>query len=83
MILNIPCRYYRVYTDPGVPCREEQFHFVEKVLPIPVEQAALVVVDVWATHYIESMLERARPIIEEKIPCLLNHRAGAGTLPRH
>jgi hypothetical protein len=54
MVLNIPCRYYRVYTDPDVPCVEANFHHVERRLPIPIEQAALVLVDVWSTHYIDS-----------------------------
>jgi hypothetical protein len=25
--LKFPARYYRVYTDPEVPCNEENFHF--------------------------------------------------------
>jgi len=82
-ILHIPCRYYRVYTDPDVPCREENFHFVEKVLPIPAERAAMVVVDVWATHYIDSMLERARTIIEGKIAPAIAAARKAGVAVIH
>lgn len=70
--LNIPARYYRVYTDPEVTCNEENFHFVEKQLPIPTEQSALVLVDVWSTHYIDSWLQRATQITQEKIVPLLN-----------
>ena len=37
--LNIPARYYRVYTDPEVPCDEENFHFVNRDLPILIRDA--------------------------------------------
>jgi nicotinamidase-related amidase len=65
--LDIPARYYRVYTDVGVPCVESSFHFVERVLPVPIDQAALVLVDVWATHYIDSWLQRASDITRTRI----------------
>ncbi|MBT3222661.1 MAG: hypothetical protein HN348_26600 [Proteobacteria bacterium] len=66
-ILDIAARYYRVYTDADTPCDEENFHFVERQLPLPVAQTALVLVDVWATHYIDSWLKRAAAITAEKI----------------
>jgi nicotinamidase-related amidase len=69
---ELPCRYYRVYTDPGVPCVEASFHHVERVLQIPVAQAALVLVDVWSTHYIDSWLRRAKEVTETKIVPLLS-----------
>ncbi len=71
MVLQLPCRYYRVYTDPDVPCVEANFHHVERCLPIPVEQAALVLVDVWSTHYIDSWLARAMAVTATKIVPLL------------
>ena len=83
MTLNIPCRYYRVYTDLDVPCREEHFHFVEQVLPIPAGQAALVVVDVWSTHYIDSVIERTRRITEEKIVPIIAAARAAGVAVVH
>jgi len=43
---NLPCRHYRVYTDEDVPCREENFEFVEKMLPLQAAQTALALVDV-------------------------------------
>ncbi|HZP81796.1 MAG TPA: cysteine hydrolase family protein [Chthonomonadaceae bacterium] len=76
--LNIPCRYYRVYTDPGTPCVESSFHFVERTLPIPLEQAALVLVDVWSTHYIDSWLARARQVTAQKIVPLMEAARNAG-----
>lgn len=70
-IRNVPARYYRVYTNTDVPCNEENFHFVEKTLPIPVEQSALILVDVWSTHYINSWLQRATQITQQKIVPLI------------
>ena len=44
--LDVACRYYRVWTSFEVPCEERNFGFVERRLPVPVGQAALVLVDV-------------------------------------
>jgi nicotinamidase-related amidase len=83
MILNIPCRYYRVYTDPEVPCNEANFHHVERRLPVPVEQAALVLVDVWSTHYIDSWLERAASVTRKKIVPLMDAARAMGLTVIH
>ena len=77
-MINVPCRYYRVYTDLDVPCEERNFRFVERRLPIPVKEAALVLVDVWATHYIDSWLARAKRVIQSKIVPLLGAARKAG-----
>lgn len=81
--LEMPCRHYRVYTDADVPCREENFHFVEKSLALPAAQTALVLVDVWATHYIDSWLQRAADITREKIVPLMAAARQAGALVVH
>lgn len=70
-VLVVPCRYYRVYTDPDVPCDERSFHHVERELPIPLDRAALVLVDVWSTHYIDSWIRRAAEVVRTKIVPLL------------
>jgi nicotinamidase-related amidase len=82
-ILNVPSRYYRVYTDPDVPCDEHNFHFVERTLPIPLEQAALVLVDVWRTHYIDSWLNRASKVTRTKIVPLLEAARRVGMTVIH
>jgi len=82
LILSIPCRYYRVYTDADVPCDETNFHFVKRTLPVPVAEAALVLVDVWSTHYIDSWLARARQVTQEKIVPLLEAARRIGVEPR-
>lgn len=83
MVLDVPCRYYRVYTDPDVPCVEQNFHHVERTLPIPVEQAALVLVDVWSTHYIESWLARAAEVTRGRVVPALEAARRAGMLVIH
>jgi nicotinamidase-related amidase len=83
LTLTLPCRYYRVYTDPDVPCVERNFRHVERRLEIPVEQAALVLVDVWSTHYIESWLERARTITRTQIVPALEAAREAGLTVIH
>ena len=82
-ILDIAARYYRVYTDADTPCDEENFHFVERQLPLPVAQTALVLVDVWATHYIDSWLQRAADITAEKILPLTQALRAAGVTIIH
>lgn len=72
MTIQLPCRYYRVFTDPDTPCVESNFHFVERNLPLPIVETALILVDVWSTHYIDSWLQRAREVTEGKIVPILN-----------
>jgi nicotinamidase-related amidase len=81
--LDVPCRYYRVYTDDDVPCREENFAFVQRQLALPAAQTALVLVDVWATHYIDSWLTRAADITREKIVPMMTAARQAGVLVVH
>lgn len=83
MTLEIPCRYYRVFTDLDVPCVEANFHHVERLLSVPVGQAALVLVDVWSTHYIDSWLERAAQVTREKIVPVLEAARQVGMCVVH
>lgn len=82
-ILNLPCRYYRVFTDPDVPSEEGNFGFVEKTLPLPVDQTALVLVDVWSVHYIDSMVRRIQRIVAEAIVPALEAARAAGVTVIH
>ena len=81
--LAAPCRYYRVYTDPGVPCNEENFHPVERTLPLPVAETALVLVDLWSTHYIPSWLSRATEVLRSRILPLRAAAREVGMLVLH
>ncbi|HZO88499.1 MAG TPA: isochorismatase family protein [Chthonomonadaceae bacterium] len=82
-VLSLPCRYYRVYTDPEVPCDECNFHYVERALPVPVAQAALVLVDVWNTHYIDNWLQRAAEVTRTRIVPLLEAARRVGMAVIH
>ena len=57
--LTLAVRYFQDFTPNGVPCREENFIRREIEFSLPVAETALVLVDVWNTHFIESWLERA------------------------
>jgi len=83
MPLNLPCRYYRLFTDPGGPCVEPSFGFVEQTLPLPADQTALVLVDVWAVHYIDTMVERVRKIVNDAIVPALEAARAAGLTVIH
>jgi nicotinamidase-related amidase len=72
-----------VYTDLDVPCIEKNFHFVERELPLPVEETALVLVDVWSTHYIDSWLVRAQEVTETKIVPVLDAARKVGMTVIH
>ena len=82
-VLDVAARYYHVYTDSEAPCNEENFHLVERRLPLPVSQTALVLVDVWATHYIDSWLQRAARITQERIVPLTTALRSAGVTIIH
>jgi len=65
--LAIPVRYCRLSTDPGVPCREEHLERRELAWPLKAQETALVLVDVWDVHYMESHLEDSGRITRERI----------------
>ncbi len=81
--LSLPCRYYRVYTDPDVPCEEQNFHHIERLLPLPVEQTALVLVDLWSTHYISTWLSRATQVLQDRVLPVRHAARAAGMLVIH
>ena len=65
--IEIPVRYYRLWTDLDVDCIEENFHYVESTFVLPTDQMALVMVDVWDIHYIRSHEELSGQITRERI----------------
>ena len=60
--LTLQARYFQDSTPEGVPCREESFVRREVEMRLPVEQTALVLIDMWDRHFIESWIERAASI---------------------
>jgi nicotinamidase-related amidase len=65
--LHLSLRTYQRQLEPGVDCVEANFHYEEWPVTIPAHQAALVLVDVWDTHYIRSHAERTAEIARTKI----------------
>ena len=73
--LDLSVRYFQDATPEGIPCREEHFIRREVGMALPLQQTALVLVDVWDNHFIESWLERAgRVTAEGVVPVLAKAR---------
>ena len=70
--LDLRVRYFQDSTPADVPCRETAFIRREFEMPLPIEETALVLVDVWNVHFIESWIERAAQITTECIVPLLD-----------
>ena len=60
--LDLTVRYFQDSTPADVACREEHFRRREFSMPLPVAQTALVLVDIWNTHFIESWRVRAEHV---------------------
>ncbi len=60
--LDLTVRYFQDSTPAGVACREEHFRRREVSMALLVAQTALVLVDIWNTHFIESWRERAEHV---------------------
>jgi len=70
-ILDLRVRYFQDSTPAGVPCREENFRRREIFMPLPVEETAFILVDLWNLHFCESWLERAKRVtVEAVVPAL-------------
>ena len=70
--LDLRVRYFQDSTPAEVPCREENFIRREITMPLPIEQTAFVLVDVWNVHFIESWIERAKDVTVNAIVPALN-----------
>ena len=76
--LDLPVRYFQDSTPDGVPCREEHFIRREVGMALPLEQTALVLVDLWDNHFIESWLERATRVTREGVVPVIEAARRAG-----
>jgi len=77
-MLDLDVRYFQDSTPVGVPCREEHFIRRQVEMGLAVEETALVLVDLWNTHFIESWLERAVRVTEEGVVPVIAAARGAG-----
>ena len=70
--LNLRVRYFQDSTPADVPCRETAFIRREFDMPLAISETALVLVDVWNVHFIESWIERAARITTDCIVPVLD-----------
>ena len=76
--LDLRVRYFQDSTPADVPCRETAFIRREFEMPLPVEETALVLVDLWNVHFIESWIERAAQVTTECVVPVIDAARKAG-----
>ncbi len=76
--LDLTVRYFQDSTPADVACREENFVRRQVEMQLPVEQTALVLVDLWNTHFIETWLERAVRVTKEAVVPAIEAARAAG-----
>lgn len=81
--LNLRVRYFQDSTPAGVPCLESNFIRREIGMALPVESTALVLVDVWNIHFIESWLERAKQVTRQFLLPAVEAARQAGLMVVH
>ncbi len=77
-VLRVQPRYYRLFTDPGVEPAEENYRHRELDWRIPLNEAALVCLDVWNYHFSRDTLERIEDITANRIAPLVDACRRAG-----
>lgn len=65
--LKILAQRYRLCVDAGEKCLESKFGYVNQNLNLDVKETALILVDVWNLHYVDSWIARATEITKTKI----------------
>ena len=65
--VRIKPRYYRWHVDPGVEWMETNTGYAHLDWEVPLAQTALVLVDVWAHHYLKDTEARSEEIVRERI----------------
>jgi nicotinamidase-related amidase len=81
--LRLPLRTYNTYPEPERAWVEANNHHAEAVVGIPVQQAALVLVDVWDFHPNKSNMIRNHDIAQSRIAPLLPHARAVGLTVVH
>ena len=76
--LQLKVQYFQDSTPEEVPCREENFVVRELDFALPVEQTALVLIDLWNVHHIDSWIERAEAVTKEVIAPLIGQARKCG-----
>jgi isochorismatase family protein len=81
--IRISPRYYRWHVDEGVEWVETHTAHAQLDWAIPLNRAALVLVDVWDGHYLADTAARAERIVQENVTPLLRICRAAGMLLIH
>ena len=76
--LDFRVRYFQDSTPADVPCLETAFIHREFEMPLPVDETALVLVDLWNVHFIESWIERAAQVTTECVVPVIDAARQAG-----
>ena len=71
VVIRISPRYYRWHVDPGVDWVETNTEYAHLDWTIPIDQTALVLVDVWDRHYLADCEARINEITEKHLAPLL------------
>ena len=82
-MLNLRVRYFQDSTPADVPCRETAFIRREFEMPLPVAETALVLVDLWNVHFIESWIERAKQVTVDCVVPVIDTARKAGLMIVH
>ena len=83
MRFNMPIRRYVTHTAEGVSSIEANFGYVHRNVDLDSDQTALVLVDCWDYHYIESWLARAKEVMTSRLAPLAAVCRDAGVLVIH
>lgn len=76
--LDLRVCYFQDSTPADEPCVETAFIRREFEMPLPIDETALVLVDLWNVHFIESWIERAARITKECVVPVLDAARQAG-----
>ena len=69
--------------DAGEKCLESRFGYVDQRLNLDVKETALVLVDVWNLHYVDSWIARATEVAKTKIVPAMEAARKAGMMIIH
>ncbi len=81
--LNLQVRYFQDSTPADVPCRETEFIRREFEMPLPIDETALILVDLWNVHFIETWIERAKQVTEDCVVPVIDTARKAGMTVVH
>lgn len=70
-VFRIAPRYYRWHVDPGVDWVETSTDYAHLDWQIAIDQAALVLVDVWEGHYLADCETRINKVVEDNLSPVL------------